>query len=76
MPRREIAKDLPSFNYENVELREQIGHGAYGMVCKGKYNKFNNEVVVIKGRISERRELFCERSKIDVFTESRKHRDI
>ena len=32
MPRREIAKDLPSFNYENVELREQIGHGAYGMV--------------------------------------------
>ena len=61
MPRREIAKDLPSFNYENVELREQIGHGAYGMVCKGKYNKFNNEVV---------------RSKIDVFTESRKHRDI
>jgi serine/threonine protein kinase len=48
MPRREIAKDLPSFNYENVELREQIGHGAYGMVCKGKYNKFNNEVVVIK----------------------------
>ena len=76
MPRREIAKDLPSFNYENVELREQIGHGAYGMVCKDKYNKFNNEVVVIKGRISERRELFCERSKIDVFTESRKHRDI
>ena len=48
MPRREIAKDLPSFNYENVELREQIGHGAYGMVCKGKYNKFKNEVVVIK----------------------------
>ena len=26
----------------------QIGHGAYGMVCNGKYNKFNNEVVVIK----------------------------
>jgi hypothetical protein len=51
------------------------------MVCKGKYNKFNNEVVVIKklsglGRISERRELFCERSKIDVFTESRKNPDI
>ena len=44
MPRGEIAKDLPSFSYENVELREQIGHGAYGMVCKGKYNKFNNEV--------------------------------
>jgi hypothetical protein len=21
MPRREIAKDLPSFNYENVELK-------------------------------------------------------
>jgi hypothetical protein len=51
MPRREIAKDLPSFNYENVELREQIGHGAYGMVCKGKYNKFNNEVVVIEGGV-------------------------
>ena len=30
MPRREIAKDLPSFNYENVELREQIGHLAMG----------------------------------------------
>jgi serine/threonine protein kinase len=45
MPRREIAKDLPSFNYENVELREQIGHGAYGMVCKGKYI---SEVIVIK----------------------------
>ena len=44
MPRREIAKDLPSFNYENVELREQIGHGAYGMVCKG--NKFNNVRVI------------------------------
>ena len=23
MPRREIAKDLPSFNYENVELRNK-----------------------------------------------------
>ena len=34
MPRREIAKDLPSFNYENVDLREQIGHGAYGMICQ------------------------------------------
>jgi hypothetical protein len=27
------------------ELGEQIGHGAYGMACKGKYN---NEAAVIK----------------------------
>jgi hypothetical protein len=79
MPRREIAKDLPSFNYENVDLREQIGHGAYGMVCKGKYNKFNNEVFGIKkvsGESANEENCFMKEARLISFTESRKHRDI
>ena len=43
--KRNVSQDLPSFNYEKVLTKEQIGNGAYGLVYKGKYN---NEIVVTK----------------------------
>ena len=42
---RNVAQDLPSFEYEKVENKEQIGNGSYGLVCKGKYK---NEIAVTK----------------------------
>ena len=45
LTQRNVAKDLPSFEYEKVENKEQIGNGSYGLVCKGKYN---NEIAVTK----------------------------
>ena len=43
--KRNIAQDLPSFEYKEVELKEHIGNGAYGTVWKGQYNK---EIIVTK----------------------------
>ena len=43
--KRNVAQDLPSFEYQEVELKEHIGNGAYGTVWKGQFNK---EIIVTK----------------------------
>ena len=43
--KRNVAQDLPSFEYQEVELKEHIGNGTYGTVWKGQYNK---EIIVMK----------------------------
>ena len=37
--KRNVAQDLPSFRYQEVEVKEHIGNGAYGTLGKGQYNK-------------------------------------
>ena len=43
--KRNVAQDLSSFEYQEVELKEQNGNGAYGTVWKGQYNE---EIIVTK----------------------------
>ena len=43
--KRNVAQDLPSFRYQEVQVKEHIGNGAYGTLGKGQYNK---EIIVTK----------------------------
>jgi serine/threonine protein kinase len=62
--KRNIAQDLPCFEYEKIEEKEQIGHGAYGVVYKGRYN---DEVVVEKnlhGESADEEECFIKEARL------------
>lgn len=61
---KKIAHDLPSFEYNRVEEKELIGHGAYGTVVKGRYN---NEIVVAKklhGESEDEENCFVKEAKL------------
>ena len=64
LSKRNVAQDLPSFEYEKVVLKEYIGNGAYGTVSKGHYK---NETIVTKkltGESADKEECFAKEARL------------
>ena len=64
LSKRNVAQDLPPFEYEKVVLKEYFGNGAYGTVSKGQYK---NETIVTKkltGESADEEECFAKEARL------------